>query len=313
VTVAGGFGHSLGLKRLPTNCAIPEIDAVDPSIVDTGNCSDGCVVNFTVTTQDDYSRVQRITLERSLPGLWVEEDSIVAPIGDPDWTLACFFDGHFTDGPHTFRAVTYCQDGSKGYSFPVSVMATRSVAVLIASFEAERSSEGVLLRWRIAEGSGLQGFNIYRSLEQDAGFRRINEQLIGADEGNVYVDRDASAGKTYWYRVGAVASDGEWMSQTVSIAVPAAVLTLHQNVPNPFNPTTMIAFVLPERTRAMLAIYDIEGRHVRTLVDAILNGGRNETTWDGTDTEGDPVSSGVYLYRLEVGDQTITKKLTILK
>ena len=88
---------------------------------------------------------------------------------------------------------------------------------------------------------------------------------------------------------------------------------LYQNHPNPFNPTTTISFVLPERARAKLAIYDVAGRHVRTLVDEVRAGGLNEARWDGRDATGNPVSSGVYLYRLVAGSQTLTKKMTLLK
>jgi flagellar hook assembly protein FlgD len=86
-----------------------------------------------------------------------------------------------------------------------------------------------------------------------------------------------------------------------------------ESVTNPFKALAAILFVQPERTGAVLAIYDVEGRHVRTLVDEVLSGGLNEATWDGNDANGNRVSSGVYLYRLTVGNQTITKKLTILK
>jgi len=313
VGLAGGYFHSLGLKRSPTTCAVPEIISRDPSVVNTANCSGGCKVSFSVSTEDDYSQVQKITLERSLPGLWVEEDAILAPIPDPDWTLTCEIDGHYTDGPHTFRAVFHCQDGSKSYSFPVFVTAERGVPVLISGFEAEHSEGGVQLRWSIAEGVRLQGFNIYRSLERTDGFERINEQLISADQGNEYVDRDAGTGETYWYRLGAMADDGEWMSQTVSIVVPAGALALHQNVPNPFNPSTTISFTLPERERLSLSIYDVKGRLVKTLVDETVDGGYQERVWEGKDANGSPVGSGVYFYRLTAADKTLTKKMVIVR
>ncbi|MCK4775478.1 MAG: hypothetical protein KAT30_11855, partial [Candidatus Krumholzibacteria bacterium] len=72
VAVAGGWEHNLGIRRSPTSCAVPEIVSVDPVEVDLNNCSGGCAVSFYVGTQDDYSNVQKITLERKLPGLWVE-------------------------------------------------------------------------------------------------------------------------------------------------------------------------------------------------------------------------------------------------
>jgi hypothetical protein len=75
---------------------------------------------------------------------------------------------------------------------------------------------------------------------------------------------------------------------------------LFQNYPNPFNPSTTIAYQLPERKRVKLAIYDITGRQVRTLVDEVQLAGNYQTTWNGTDQSGNVVSSGVYVYRLIV-------------
>jgi hypothetical protein len=177
------------------------------------------------------------------------------------------------------------------------------------------SEQGVLLRWKIAEGVGLHGFNIYRSLQQEAGFERLNEQLIPADKGNEYVDLGAGAGKTYWYCLGAVADDGEWMSQTVSLTVPQPVLALRQNYPNPFNPSTTICFTLPERAWVTLAIYDVEGRLVKTLVDEMVGEGYQyqERIWDGKDASGSQVGSGVYFYRLTAGDRTLTKKMVMIR
>jgi hypothetical protein len=195
----------------------------------------------------------------------------------------------------------------------VFVTAERGVPVLISGFEAEHSEGGVQLRWSIAEGVRLQGFNIYRSLERTDGFERINEQLISADQGNEYVDRDAGTGETYWYRLGAMADDGEWMSQTVSIEVPKAALALHQNHPNPFNPSTTISFTLPERERLSLSIYDVKGRLVKTLVDEMVGEGNQERIWDGKDASGSQVGSGVYFYRLTAGDKTLTKKMVMLR
>jgi hypothetical protein len=88
---------------------------------------------------------------------------------------------------------------------------------------------------------------------------------------------------------------------------------LRQNLPNPFNPTTTISFTIPERTRATLLIYDVQGRLVRTLVDEMVGEGYQERIWDGKDANGSPVGSGVYFYRLTAGDKTLTKKMVHLK
>ncbi|UCH84016.1 MAG: PQQ-dependent sugar dehydrogenase [Candidatus Latescibacterota bacterium] len=88
---------------------------------------------------------------------------------------------------------------------------------------------------------------------------------------------------------------------------------VNQNYPNPFNPTTVISFALPERMNTTLSIYDVSGEPVTTLIDDTVDGGYKEITWDGKDSRGNPVSSGVYFYRLTAGNQTITKKMVLVK
>jgi len=88
---------------------------------------------------------------------------------------------------------------------------------------------------------------------------------------------------------------------------------LKQNHPNPFNPATVIEFVVPARNNVSLEIYDILGRKVNTLVDGIKPAGRYSVKWEGTDNSGRPVSSGIYLYRLKTGDHTEFKKMILAK
>jgi hypothetical protein len=88
---------------------------------------------------------------------------------------------------------------------------------------------------------------------------------------------------------------------------------LYQNYPNPFNPTTSIMFTVPARAHTNLSIYNIEGRLVKTLVDAEIEGSVKTVTWSGTDSRNHPVSSGVYFYRLRAGDDVMTKKMILLK
>lgn len=88
---------------------------------------------------------------------------------------------------------------------------------------------------------------------------------------------------------------------------------LGANFPNPFNPETVIPYSLPERTHVQLAVYDVRGARVRTLVDRELIGGRHLTRWDGRDDAGRAVASGVYLYQLSAGAQQMTRKLLLLR
>ncbi len=85
------------------------------------------------------------------------------------------------------------------------------------------------------------------------------------------------------------------------------------NSPNPFNPETTIRFSLSEEGEIFFEIYDIAGRLVRTLLDGSLPSGEHEVTWDGTNDNGDQVSSGIYLSRLRSGSFDQTKRLVLLR
>ncbi|MBD3367126.1 MAG: hypothetical protein GF405_02985 [Candidatus Eisenbacteria bacterium] len=93
-----------------------------------------------------------------------------------------------------------------------------------------------------------------------------------------------------------------------------ARFALAQNTPNPFNPVTTIRYSVPADAReAMLAVYDVSGRHVTTLVDGPSEPGEHAAVWNGTDASGRPVASGVYLYRYEAGGRRDTGRMVLLK
>lgn len=92
-----------------------------------------------------------------------------------------------------------------------------------------------------------------------------------------------------------------------------AVASLGQNYPNPFNPETSIPFSLARDGRVTLAIFDVNGRLVATLLDERRAAGELIARWDGRDARGLPASSGVYFARLEANGVTDTRKLVLLK
>ncbi|MBT4033653.1 MAG: T9SS type A sorting domain-containing protein [Candidatus Marinimicrobia bacterium] len=85
------------------------------------------------------------------------------------------------------------------------------------------------------------------------------------------------------------------------------------NYPNPFNPTTNIAFRIPEALEVQLVIYNQLGQHVTTLVDQSLNAGEYQVVWNGLTEKGRPVSSGLYFYRMIAGSEQMVGKMTYLK
>ena len=105
----------------------------------------------------------------------------------------------------------------------------------------------------------------------------------------------------------------ELRSHAVEVTLRSVALVLHQNHPNPFNPTTTISFSLSKEAWVNLSIFDVEGRLIRTLENKTLSGGFKEVEWDGKDWRGNPVSSGVYLYRLKVGKHVVARKMMLLK
>ncbi|RMH95521.1 MAG: T9SS C-terminal target domain-containing protein [Calditrichaeota bacterium] len=88
---------------------------------------------------------------------------------------------------------------------------------------------------------------------------------------------------------------------------------LHQNFPNPFNPTTTIRFALPEANLVTVEIYNIMGQKVKTLISDNLEAGYHQVVWDATNDHGNKVASGIYIYRMKAGAFTEVKKMTLLK
>ena len=149
--------------------------------------------------------------------------------------------------------------------------------------------------------------------------------IEGIDDSTVNVAMNDNSG--YLWLIEAVDKDGQitqsnegqpfslvvgTLSNADESAIPAK-FALHQNYPNPFNPTTRLRYDLPEQAFVQLAIYDLLGRQVTTLVNRVEEPGYRSATWDGTDTNGKKVSAGMYLYVIKAGDFVQTRKMILLK
>ena len=88
---------------------------------------------------------------------------------------------------------------------------------------------------------------------------------------------------------------------------------LSQNYPNPFNPVTNIKYNIPARSYVTIEVYNVIGQKIRTLVDENKSAGEYHTTWNGDDSYGQKVSTGVYFCRFQAGDYVETKKMILLK
>jgi hypothetical protein len=115
--------------------------------------------------------------------------------------------------------------------------------------------------------------------------------------------------------MGAIPFGSTWPLSTtnVSLETTPPSFSLSQNAPNPFNPTTHIAFTLPQPGDTKLAVYDITGRHVRTLLKKHLPVGTHTAIWDGTDDSGRRVATGVYIYRVSAEGQSLVRRMTLIR
>ena len=107
--------------------------------------------------------------------------------------------------------------------------------------------------------------------------------------------------------------DSEILQREIEESYSPSEYTLYQAHPNPFNPITNIDYTIPEKGNVSLAVFDILGREVITLVNGFQEPGVKSIIWNGTDTYGNNVSAGIYFYLLQAGDFVDTKKMILLK
>jgi predicted outer membrane repeat protein len=124
---------------------------------------------------------------------------------------------------------------------------------------------------------------------------------LGADD---YIGSAPDMGAFEYYEVTSI---------TDHISLTPSGFSLHQNYPNPFNSTTTLRYNLPQKSHVTIVIYDMLGRRVRSIVSRVEEAGYKSVTWDAKDDLGKPVSSGVYLYQIRVGDLTKTCRMVLLK
>jgi hypothetical protein len=109
-------------------------------------------------------------------------------------------------------------------------------------------------------------------------------------------------------------NDGIWLKPIPTGAGDLPALTeLHANHPNPFNPQTTIEYSLAQSGRVQIRVFDAGGHLVRSLVDRVEAPGEHHVDFDGRDDRGQPLASGVYLYRLDAGRTTLSRKMVLLK
>ncbi len=186
---------------------------------------------------------------------------------------------------------------------------------------ASSSGGQVLLSWSRNPEGDVASYAVYGDEAQDFIPSLTNfVTLVAGTDSSVAL---ALPPDSLYYRISAVDADGyaggysapAFFSPVTGIGDRPAgyAFALHQNVPNPFNPATRIAYELPERMAVSLRVYDVDGRLVRSLVEKVEGPGLFSVAWEGRNDAGEPVASGVYFYRLVAGPRAETKKMVFLK
>lgn len=174
---------------------------------------------------------------------------------------------------------------------------------------------GNQLDWDSPVNEDFDYFRIYRSTESD--FDPMPGDLVHATSDIAWLD-PINPGWQYHYKITAVDHSGNESDytgpETVTGILPTAPrFALYQNHPNPFNPTTRIDFSADRTIHVNLTIYDAGGRRIATLIDRTVFAGLHHADWDGRDSSGGAVATGVYFYRLTSGDRILTRKAVLLK
>ncbi len=216
-----------------------------------------------------------------------------------------------------------------------------SLPVELALFKASTENGNVVLSWATRSETNNQGFEIWRSTAQPqkdeliASYKNDPELagLYNSSTGQDYqfTDRNALPGEVYFYTLYDISTNGLRnevakanitlqagdLTRVVDGAYPKTI-HLAQNYPNPFNGYTIIEFTIPEiRNHAInsvnLAIYDYQGRKIKTLFNGETVAGTYMYRWDGKNDFGHSVSSGSYFYRLIVNSVPVVKHMQYIK
>ena len=206
---------------------------------------------------------------------------------------------------------------SSGTNQELNLTNESEIPVELSSFMANTEKNTVNLFWRTESESNNFGFEIQRS-EDNINFSKIvfihGHGTTSSPHSYKYTDSSLAAGKFY-YRLRQIDFDGTSnFSQVTEVTIyNPSKLMLHQNFPNPFNPTTNIQFTIPNAGSVTIDIYNFTGNLVRNLLNCYKPTGNFSIVWDGKNNDGARVSSGLYFCRMAVNEITITKKMMLTK
>jgi len=222
-----------------------------------------------------------------------------------------YISGHTADPTYVYKSAV-----DSGYSlnnlFPLAP----------SGIAASSNGQGVTIKWdqpSQRDGDVVQ-YEVFRG--STANFTPT-APIATVNLANMYLDATVTSGTTYYYKVRAIDNGGNKGDFSIEVSLKATSVeqltgiptefSLGQNYPNPFNPSTQIRFGIPNQAFVKLMIYNVSGELVRTLVNTEMSAGFYGVTWNGMNSDGQSVSTGVYIYRVQAGSFVSSKKMLLLK
>ncbi len=211
-----------------------------------------------------------------------------------------------------------------GTDNPDNVTTDASLPVELTSFSATGKSNTVELTWTTASERDNLGFIIERKSEntdwkQVASYQSDN-RLAGKGTTSApsqydFIDNTISAGADYDYRLSEVNINGEKseIGTTSVVAATPSTTQLFAAYPNPFNPSTTLNYSLAKDSHVTMAVYDILGREIKSLVNQQQSAGQYSIQWDGSTEAGTSTPSGTYLVRMQTGNTSQVQKVLFMK
>jgi hypothetical protein len=187
-------------------------------------------------------------------------------------------------------------------------------AVAVSGFRAEVRSESVILRWNVADPTGLVGFRVQRAAA-DGNYLVLDDgALLLAHGAGEYTDEDRTVarGTSYHYRLEAVGTDGaHTLLGPLDVVIPGGIdhLAWEGARPNPFTTSLALTLAVPRSGEARVRVFDLLGHEVATLARGPMGAGRQTVGWDGRDRTGRAVPPGVYLVRAELGRESSGRRV----
>jgi hypothetical protein len=299
---------------------------------------------YSITPNDTYPDVLALThvygsatagLGNPLPDTATQLEHVKMKILDTTQPIqVCFFPGNDDPRFQRFMAGQQFDDQFENYTPVVANMCIYhdppTVPVELSHFSATMTAENnVQLTWVSQTETNVLGYNVYRSANSDLnGALKVSPLIEGTNTSHaqtyIYVDEELYRDGTYYYWLQSVDIDGSVSyhgpasvvfshgGQTASPPIPL-VTKLENAYPNPFNPDTTIRYQLKNPGKVTIDIYNHKGQIVRSFSQSHAAPGYYGVNWDGRDSSGRALASGVYLYKMSSGSYSFTKKLILQK